>query len=231
MAIGKRASENDELDLNQISAAQFLAGIESGEIVDADEDDEIDLSQMSGADLLELEAQIEAEKVASSDEGQHFYALGQQMAQGFADALSGPGGYPDEIDVEDISGQEMVELLNSGEYELDKTAGVMSRIRGAVGGAVDALRGGGKKRAQEALDRYASGTPGGRRQTFLRNQGKENNLEAIYNSTKGGKKLVAARDAASRKTNMARGAAGAAGVAALGLGGAAAYKKKGGGKS
>ena len=143
--INKTASEEtEEIDLNQISAAQLLAGLEDGSIVlpenlekEAGEDEEIDLSKLSGAELLALLNEVEGEdtldKMASDGSAEYWDMAGRIMAHAYADEMSKVAGeeLPDVIDINEIDGETMLALLESGEYEIadgfDKEAGARAQ--------------------------------------------------------------------------------------------------------
>tara|TARA_Y100000310_G_scaffold319744_1_gene375407 strand:- start:61 stop:855 length:795 start_codon:yes stop_codon:yes gene_type:complete len=125
--LDKTASADDgSIDLDNISGAQLLAGLESGEIVlEGDEeiekeagDEEIDLSQFTGTELLSLLEEMEegTEKVAS--DADYWEQAGRSFAGGYADEMNKVASIPDVIDLDEIDGQTMVELIESGEYEL-----------------------------------------------------------------------------------------------------------------
>lgn len=128
----KTASEyDDELDLDSISAADFLALLD-------DEDDfekeAFDLSNLSAAELMELWEEAEAleggdalEKMAADGSLDYFDTAGRIMAHAYADEMDKVAG-PDEIDVDldEISGEDLLELMEAG-YEFvdfEKEAGV-----------------------------------------------------------------------------------------------------------
>lgn len=132
----KAASADEELDLNNISAAQLLELLEEGEKTASE--DELDLSQLTGAELLQIldEADAyESEKTASAifekmanDGSFDFYdAAGRIMAHAYADEFSKLASAEDdviEVDLDSISGDDLLELMEMG-YEFgdaEKTA-------------------------------------------------------------------------------------------------------------
>ena len=137
----KTASDNSELDLTQISAADLLAGLEDGSIVMPEGektagDGEVDLSQISGAQLLEMLEQVEAEesgevieKMAADGSLDYFDTAGRIMAHAHADELAKMAGDED-IDLSEISGEQLVALIESGEYEIEKDASAMEAVAG-----------------------------------------------------------------------------------------------------
>lgn len=142
----KTASEaaSGEVDLSTISAADYLEAMAAQEV--AGDNEELDLANMSARELVELaESLDEAEtaegdeealqKMAESGELKQWDLAGRIMAHAYADELSkvaseGGDELPDEISLDDISAEDLVTLLESGEYEIEKTAGVVSRFVG-----------------------------------------------------------------------------------------------------
>jgi hypothetical protein len=127
--LDKTASAEDELDLNNISAADFLALLEEDESEKV-ANDEFDLSQMSAAELLELAEMAdgledaEAEKVAFAEmveDGSFEYAdrMGRIMAHAFAEESEKLAGAEEiEVDLNEITGEQLLELMEAG-YEFD----------------------------------------------------------------------------------------------------------------
>ena len=84
------------------------------------------------------------EKMAQDGSLDYWDTAGRVMAHAYADEASsfekeaGDDDYievdfahmPDAFAVSDLSGDELVWLIDSGEYEMDKTAGVVSRMKG-----------------------------------------------------------------------------------------------------
>jgi len=164
-----------DLDLTQMSAAELLQGLEEGTIVfEGDEEPEktagddpledIDLNDLSGRELLELYSALEEQeaektaaaaldKLAKSGELAQLDMSGRVMAHAFMDEIdkvaSEDDDLPDEISLDDISGEDLVALLESGEYELEegseKTAGRVGkaalRIEQALGRAAEKSKG------------------------------------------------------------------------------------------
>jgi hypothetical protein len=145
----KTASEAqaEELDLTQISGADLLAGLESGEIVlddgegekTAADEEEIDFSQFSAAELLEALAEIEdeSEKTAGDEDFAFFDAAGRIMAHAYADEMDKMASVelPDELEInlDEISAEDFMALEEAG-YEFspieeEKTAGAADRLR------------------------------------------------------------------------------------------------------
>ena len=123
-----------EIDLSQISAADYLE-IMNGQEKVANED-ELDLSQLSAQELLDLAASLDEdpiEKMASSGDLDYWDAAGRVMAHAYADEMNKVAGadLPEFIDVETLSAQDLVNLVESGEYELVKEAGVVEMLAGA----------------------------------------------------------------------------------------------------
>ena len=154
-----------EIDLSQISAADYLEFLNGQEKV-ANDDGELDLSQLSAQELIDLAAELEnedpIEKMASSGELSYWDAAGRVMAHAYADEMSKVAGtdLPEIIDVDALSAQELVELVESGEYELVKEAESMfsrgtkaakaylQRAKGAAGAM--AARAGSAAKAERA---------------------------------------------------------------------------------
>lgn len=125
----KTASAEDELDLNNISAADFLALIEREESEKVAGDD-LDLSQMSATELLELAEMAddiedeEAEKIAFAEmveDGSFEYAdrMGRIMAHAFAEESEKLASSDEiEVDLNEITGEQLLELMEAG-YEFD----------------------------------------------------------------------------------------------------------------
>ncbi len=126
----KVAYDDDyELDLDNISAADFLALMEDEEDF---EKEAFDLSDLSAAELMELWEEAdeldeygEIEKMAADGTLDYFDTAGRIMAHAYADEMGKFAG-ADEIDVdlEAISGEDLMELLEAG-YEFvdtEKTA-------------------------------------------------------------------------------------------------------------
>jgi hypothetical protein len=112
---------------------------------------DLDLETLSDDDLVALAEMVEdgdydegdetIEKMAQDGSLEYWDTAGRVMAHAYADEL---GDFekeaeaievdfdymPDEFAVSDLSGDELVWLIDSGEYEMDKTAGVVSKMRG-----------------------------------------------------------------------------------------------------
>lgn len=158
--LSKTASE--DIDLTQISGADLLAGIDAGEIElqggpadnnnDDTGDDEPDFSGMSGTDLVnaleELDAQEGVEKLAASGDIEYWDAAGRVMAHAYADEttkIASETNIPDEIDLDEISAEDALALIESGEFEVaeeepaapadgaEKVAGRLRAVAGAAG--------------------------------------------------------------------------------------------------
>ena len=132
-----------EIDLSQISAADYLELLNGQEKV-ANED-EIDLSQLSAQELIDLAAELETEdpieKMASSGELSYWDAAGRVMAHAYADEMSKVAGtdLPEIINVDELSAQELVELIESGEYDIEKVAVDIKALK-AAGASADVIR-------------------------------------------------------------------------------------------
>lgn len=155
----KVASASDELDLNNISAAELLYLLEEEESEKV-ANDELDLSQLSARELVELMEQAEeleseeAEKVALEKMAQdgsfdYFDMAGRIMAHAYANEMDKvASGLDDEIevDLDSISGEDLLELMEAG-YEFDgaekvaaPSKGMTSRLGRAITERVGALR-------------------------------------------------------------------------------------------
>jgi hypothetical protein len=135
----------DDLDLDSISAADFLAALEESELGDDEEVEktaseiaagltEDDLNGLSAEDLMFLLEAVEDEeayyeKTAALQSGDYDgYALagdvlGTSMASAFAREMEKVADDDDEdddglYDISDLSAGELMELVDSGEYEL-----------------------------------------------------------------------------------------------------------------
>jgi hypothetical protein len=143
----KAASADAELDFNNMSAAELLAGLEDGSIVFDDEsekvagDEDIDLSQLTGAQLLELieaadevesekTASVMLEKMASDGTLEYFDMAGRIMAHAYADEFSKVASDDGEIeiDLDEISGEQLMELMDQGyEFVTDESEKVAGK--------------------------------------------------------------------------------------------------------
>tara|TARA_Y100000034_G_scaffold123408_1_gene170108 strand:+ start:514 stop:1359 length:846 start_codon:yes stop_codon:yes gene_type:complete len=176
--LSKTASDYNSsgaIDLDQISGADLLAGLQSGEIVldgdiEKEAGEDLDLSQLTGAELLELLDEVDdgsetLDKMASDGSAEYWDMAGRIMAHAYADEMSkvASSDLPDEIDLNEIDGETMLSLIESGEYELqdgvEKTAratkavtrfpslgkgkrkGILARIGGWVGDKSDTVGG------------------------------------------------------------------------------------------
>jgi hypothetical protein len=131
--IVKTASDDEYFDINDIDLETLsddeLIGlaemVDAGEFDDGDED---------GDETIE--------KMAQDGSLDYWDTAGRVMAHAYANELSGEfekeaeavevdfDHMPDTFAVSDLSGDELVWLIDSGEYEMDKTAGVVSRMKG-----------------------------------------------------------------------------------------------------
>lgn len=128
--------DTSAIDLNTMSAAQFLAGLED-EMSQTQEPQELDKV---------------ASAVAALQESGDFTAvdtMGRIMAHAFHDELSklasAPAEGPEEpefIPLENLTAAQMLEMMNSGEYEIVKTASVMQDLGDAVSHAGRAVKDG-----------------------------------------------------------------------------------------
>jgi len=157
---GFEKQASDEIDLNQISGAQLLELMEMEEQEKYASEGDIDLSQLSGRELLELYA--EAEEMEEANSGQEaiekmaadgsldFYDMaGRIMAHAHADEMS-KIAYDDddeliEVDLDNISGEDLAYLMDEGYEFIEKTAGRLSTgakfVEGLPGRAASAERG------------------------------------------------------------------------------------------
>lgn len=142
----KVASEEEELDLTQISAADFLAALEEAEEGEKVASDEIDLTQISAADFLAALEEEEQEKVASEEmilekmaqDGMldYYDMAGRIMAHSLHNEMNKLASDEDEIavDLNDLSAADLVELVNAG-YEFEKEASKMQAAKDWVSSA------------------------------------------------------------------------------------------------
>jgi len=164
----KVASEGDDLDFNNMSAAEFIELAQQGYFEDgedgekvADEGD-IDLSQLSGRELLELYAaeEEEQEKAASaglvetmveSGDAEYWDTAGRLMAHAYNDEAVKIASEVDDdvihVDLDNISADQLLELADQG-YEfaddLEKEAGVsdvIARMRSSASKAYGSAKG------------------------------------------------------------------------------------------
>jgi len=250
----KVASEEEEqpqaVDLENMTAADFLKGIEDGSIVYGEDEQQQektsselkpeDLENMTGRELLELyarEEEVQQEKqaaatlskLAESGELDSLDLSGRVMAHAFWDEFnklaSEQPAAEEELDLDNITGAQLAQLLESGEYELvnetqeeeqaktaspfgtsagEKVAGAkMDAAKGAVRKAIDAFT---AKRARKGIGQLvkARGLHGQAKEVTKR-YGKEHLREG------------------AKATGLAYGALGATGAAGYG---AAKLRKK-----
>jgi hypothetical protein len=203
----KTASEEDTfIDLNEISGAQLLAGLESGELTlpgldDGEEIEKeagIDLSQYTGQELLDILSEVEDEgeeilsKMASDGSAEYWDMAGRIMAHAYTDEMNKVASddeWPEYIDPEAIDGSTMVELIESGAYEIvteedmNKEAGVKdwlksvgrsaksggsaaAEVAGATGRAMGESAKAGGRRASDAAKRGANSVKDGAKRGF-----------------------------------------------------------------
>ena len=135
--MNKTASEEEAVTLDQVSAADFLAAVNAGEVnladfiepaegekVAAEEEGEIDLSQFSDEELLSIINSIdgESEKVASDEEAAYWDAAGRAMARAYADELTKEASEEGGFDLNELNAQEIVELGYALHGEMSKEA-------------------------------------------------------------------------------------------------------------
>ena len=220
--MSKTASAED-LDLNQISAADYLSMLEeSGE----GESDELDLSQLSAAELLELAGEVDGddqiEKMASSGDLEYWDAAGRIMAHSYAQEIEKvASGEDDElIDIDDLNAAELVALLESGEYEFVKEAG----IKDMASRGLAAMKGYGSKAGQAVVDAALARRARTAAGALKRISGEKTGLLGLFGERRGlmgALKTERGKKAAGR---LARGAAetgalyGGAGAGAYGIG-------------
>jgi hypothetical protein len=133
----KTASESeDELTLNDVSAADLLVAHAAGEIDINDylpasedgektagyEEGEFDLSSLSEDELHAVLAELEDSEKIASEEGAYWDAAGRQMAQGYADELTKQASTELPMDLNELSAEEIIGLAYELADEMDKTA-------------------------------------------------------------------------------------------------------------
>tara|TARA_Y100000310_G_scaffold324758_2_gene387051 strand:+ start:186 stop:1040 length:855 start_codon:yes stop_codon:yes gene_type:complete len=165
------ATEDSTIDLNAITGAQLLEGLEDGSIVfqgdedegtekvAGDEDGEIDLSQYTGQEILDMLEKFEGDgegeevlnKMAQDGSAEYWDMAGRIMAHAYADEMNkvaaGDDEFPEYIDPSEIDGKLMVDLIESGQYELVKEE--LEKEAGAAG-AKDWLKATGRKAGDAA---------------------------------------------------------------------------------
>ena len=127
-------SSQNEISLNEISAADFLAAVDNGlidlnEFVDsekvANSEEATDLSQFSNEELLEALQEIEGleqEKTAQeSDDSQYWREAGRQIAIGYAEEMNKEAS-EDDFDLNQLSVDEFINLGRHLSGEMDKEA-------------------------------------------------------------------------------------------------------------
>lgn len=240
----KAASADQELDFNNMSAAELLAGLEDGSIVFDDgaekvAGDDLDLSEMTGAELLQLiEAadEVESEKTASvmlekmAHDGtlDYFDMAGRIMAHAYADEFSkvaSSGSDEIEVDLNEISGEQLMELIDAG-YEFDTDAEKIARsMTGRIGEAVTSrvgmLRRMKGKREAEVAKRVRE-REFKKMRKFFADRGESG--DAVATKAISDKKSLPLQHRAARmrgsqfERNVGRGVVGGVGLSALGLG-------------
>jgi hypothetical protein len=130
----KTAAADEQISLDNISASDFLAALEAGEIDLNDFVEEepektaspqIDLSQFSNEELVAAFEELEqepAEKVASSEEAQYWDTAGRLMARGYAEELNKTASAETTMDLNALSAEDIVGLAYGLAEEMDKTA-------------------------------------------------------------------------------------------------------------
>ena len=130
----KTAAADEQISLDNISASDFLAALEAGEIDLNDFVEEepektaspqLDLSQFSNEELIAVFEELEqepAEKVASSEEAQYWDTAGRLMARGYADELDKTASAETTMDLNALSAEDIVGLAYGLAEEMDKTA-------------------------------------------------------------------------------------------------------------
>lgn len=127
------AEAGQELDLTQISAADFLRLVEEQEAAEKTAGEGLDLSQMSAQELIDLAEELGEqesdnseviEKMAQSGDLAYWDSAGRIMAHAYAQELEkvSSADLPDVIDTSDLTAEDLLALVESGEYELVKEA-------------------------------------------------------------------------------------------------------------
>lgn len=227
----------DTVDLSQISAADFLAALQAQE---NEEPSEPDLSQMSAEELIALVQSDEGgegggeggeatdpviEKMAQDGSLEYWDRVGRVLAHSFVDENEKIAAAEDElISVEGLTAQQLVDAIESGEYELVDPEAVEEAEK--VAGSIGAYRAGAK---------HMGGGMGSKVKAFLHRAtgGKSRDRAKMLGEAKKGLDTnSAAYKAVNRKQRKAQlkgygGPAAAVGAAgAAGAGGFALKKKK-----
>jgi hypothetical protein len=236
----KTASEEEVIDLHQISGADLIEGLENGTIelegdeIEKEAGDDLDLSDLTGADLLEILEQLEDDdeplnKTASTAE---LEMAGRIMAHAYADELTKFASDEDEVyDLSEISAEDTIAMLESGEYEI--VEGEIEKEAGAreMGKAYLARLTG--KKTREILRGAQHGKGGFNAKGKGSMPDKKQAVKDYFKMLRGGpkspdgKRYLAGRASDVRKDLGVQAATGATGVA--GAGGVAALirRKKG----
>jgi hypothetical protein len=226
----KTASEEEVIDLHQISGADLIEGLENGTIelegdeIEKEAGDDLDLSDLTGADLLEILEQLE-----DDDEPLNKTA---SMAHAYADELTKFASDEDEVyDLSEISAEDTIAMLESGEYEI--VEGEIEKEAGAreMGKAYLARLTG--KKTREILRGAQHGKGGFNAKGKGSMPDKKQAVKDYFKMLRGGpkspdgKRYLAGRASDVRKDLGVQAATGATGVA--GAGGVAALirRKKG----
>jgi hypothetical protein len=165
-----KVAHDDELDLDQISAADLLEYLSEEDEYEKLASDELDLSELSAAELMELYADAEEygeyeedeyaiEKMAADGTLDYFDMAGRIMAHAYADemdkvAFEGDEYYDEDdvvfLDLEEMSGEDLADLMDDGWEIVDyddheKVAAVANPgVRSAAGQALRRMHTGGK---------------------------------------------------------------------------------------
>jgi hypothetical protein len=233
-----KTAADDTIDLTQMTAADFVAKLESGEIVLNDESEktageDIDLSKLSARELLELaeaaESDASIEKMAADGSLERYDLAGRVMAHAFTDEMNKVAGDDDAISIDDLSAEELVAALDSGEFELvdlEKTAAkggsaVLKAIKGYASRAGSAAKAGGKRYAELLGGKSTRSDVKWLAKKHYGGDTVMNRLRSYKHilTSKGGKGTAAseARKSLAARLGTGAAAAGAAGGAAYGL--------------
>ena len=140
------SDENEEIDLTQISAADFLTALNEIEEEDSSEktagDEELDLSSLSDEDLVSLYNEIESEdtieKMASSGELEYWDLAGRVMAHAYADEFNKEASAVD-VDLNDFTDDELIHLGQELEKEAAKQLPMVYQLLPAQAGGAARL--------------------------------------------------------------------------------------------
>ena len=127
------SAEDGDVTLDNISAADLLAAHAAGEVdineffnfEDSEKTagiEDIDLSEFSTEELAQALSELDETEKIASEEGEYWDAAGRQMARGYADELTKQASMETNMDLNELSAEEIIGLAYELADEMDKTA-------------------------------------------------------------------------------------------------------------